>query len=86
MKAVFKPDTLVRFRCQDGAIVRISYFCKSRDWLIPGYLGEGFYSVIHEGRELVAHENDLELWEIGEEEKGIINHTEGRFSHEKSEV
>jgi len=50
MKIAFVPDVLVRFNIPDGAIVRIVQ-----------YLRDGWYEVEHEGRRLVANENDLVL-------------------------
>lgn len=66
MVEAFKPGTIVKFKIPDGAVGRISNFRKSYDWQIPGYLGEGFYSVIVEGRELIVKEDDIEVYnELG---------------------
>jgi hypothetical protein len=63
MKTEFKPGVLVRWNIPDGGLAEITNHQKTRDWDIPGYLGEGFYLVrtIPEGRELVGHEDDLIL-------------------------
>ena len=63
MREAFKPGTEVRFNIPDGALAVITDYCKSWDWRVPGYLGDGFYLIqtIPEQRRLVAHEDDLEL-------------------------
>jgi hypothetical protein len=60
MKEEFKPGTLVRFKCNEYAFARISCRLKKWDWLVPGYLGEGFYE-IETTRLSIAHEDDLVL-------------------------
>jgi hypothetical protein len=66
MKTAFTAGTKVRFNIPDGGLAEITDYCKSWDWKIPGYLGDGFYHIrtIPEQRLLIAHEDDLILAEV----------------------
>lgn len=68
MKAAFKAGTRVRF-ANNGAQATITDTCKTWDWKIPGYLGEGWYEVEVDGERWVAHEDDLLLGWTPEIEK-----------------
>jgi hypothetical protein len=65
MKTEFKAGVTV-IHTASGEQVNISNHCKSYDWRVPGYLGEGFYQVvllsgIHAGKERIVHEDELTL-------------------------
>jgi hypothetical protein len=65
MKEAFTPGTLVQDKY--GNTYRISDRLNTRDWKVPGYLGEGFYSVDvvtpieWAGAPRIQHEDDLQL-------------------------
>lgn len=68
MKTAFTPGVKVRILGRHeraaggpGVIGEITNYRKSWDWRIPGYLGNGFYSVLVDGRELVISEDDMSL-------------------------
>jgi hypothetical protein len=71
MVEAFKPGVRVRFKIDGGALAVITddipvdpqTGVKKHDWKIPGYMGEGFYSIrtIPDQRHLIASQDDLEL-------------------------
>jgi len=63
MKDAFKPGTIVKFKIPNGAYAVITDYCKTIDWKVPGYLGEGFYHVkiVPTQKGTVVQEDDIEV-------------------------
>lgn len=56
--------SVISHGARDNETFTISDYKKSFGWLMPGYLGEGFYQIRRQdGREFIAHEDDLILAE-----------------------
>jgi hypothetical protein len=71
MKEKFNEGVLVRFKFKDGSLGAYAIITepdRSPEWLMRGYIGEGFYHVttVHKQLNLIAHEDDLVF--VGEEE------------------
>jgi hypothetical protein len=62
MKIAFVAGTLIQHKRTGGQAV-ITDFLKTWDWRIPGYLGDGFYSVRTLGfkQAVIVHEDDFRL-------------------------
>lgn len=66
MKTALKPGTRVKVKLSfpinwANREARVTDYCQVTDWLVPGYLGEGFYMLesIPDRQQLIAHEDDL---------------------------